>query len=53
MYWLGSKYGITRSMIVAAVGILGLALKGKVFSNRKIYKSEKYATIHTYKQKAN
>jgi hypothetical protein len=31
-------------MIVAAVGILGLALKGKVFSNRKIYKSEKYAT---------
>jgi hypothetical protein len=40
-----------RSSVVAAVGILGLALKGKVFSNRKIYKSE-YATIAAYKQKS-
>jgi hypothetical protein len=32
--------------------VLGLALKGRHFSNRKIYKSEKYATIAAYKQKA-
>jgi hypothetical protein len=42
LYWLGSKYGNANIglAIVAAVGILGLALKEKLFSNRKIYKSE-------------
>jgi hypothetical protein len=55
LYWLGSKYGNANIglAIVAAVGILGLALKEKLFSNRKIYKSEKYTTIAAYKQKAN
>jgi hypothetical protein len=54
LYWLGSKYGNANIglAIVAAVGILGLALKGKAFSQiEKIYKSEKYATIVAYKQK--
>jgi hypothetical protein len=34
LYWLGSKYGNANIglAIVAAVGILGLALKGKGFS---------------------
>jgi hypothetical protein len=32
MYWLGSKYEMLRSSVVAAVGILGLALKKARFS---------------------
>jgi hypothetical protein len=37
LYWLGSKYGNANIglAIVAAVGILGLALKGKAFQIEK------------------
>ena len=54
LYWLGSTVGDATIglALVAAVGVLGLALKGKVFTQiEKIYKSEKYATIAAYKQK--
>jgi hypothetical protein len=47
-----STFGDATIGLLAAVGVLGLALKGRHFSNRKIYKSEKYATIAAYKQKA-
>ena len=54
LYWLGSKYGnpTIGLALVAAVGVIGFALKDKAFSIiEKIYKSEKYATIAAYKQK--
>ncbi len=38
--------------LVAIVGILGFALRNKVFNLiEKVYKTEKYATIEAYKQK--
>lgn len=40
-------------LFVVLAGILGLAFRNKVFSMiEKIYKKEKYNTIHAYKQKA-
>lgn len=54
LYWLGT-YLMNANLglvLVASVGILGLALKNKAFVFiEKIYKSEKYATIAAYKQK--
>jgi hypothetical protein len=54
LYWLGT-YLMNANLglvLVASVGILGLALKNKTFVFiEKIYKSEKYATIAAYKQK--
>jgi hypothetical protein len=41
LYWLGSTFGDATIglALVAAVGVLGLALKGKAFSQiEKIYK---------------
>ncbi|WP_264520059.1 DUF5687 family protein [Flavobacterium sp. N1994] len=39
-------------LLVALAGVLGFALRDKVFSKiEKIYKTEKYATIAAYKQK--
>jgi hypothetical protein len=40
-------------ILVALIGVLGFALRNKVFSMiERIYKSEKYSTINAYKQKA-
>ena len=54
LYWTGATLA-TANMglaLVALVGVIGFALKDKVFSLiEKIYKSEKYATIAAYKQK--
>lgn len=54
LYWWGS-YLMNANLglaFVAIVGILGLALKNKVFVFiEKTYKKEKYATIAAYKQK--
>jgi hypothetical protein len=55
LFWLGNKYGSPTIglAVVAAVGLLGLALKSKTFNKiEKIYKSEKYATIEAYSQKS-
>lgn len=39
-------------LAVAIAGIIGLAFRNKVFSIiEKIYKNEKYATLHAYKEK--
>lgn len=55
LYWLGT-YLMNANLglaLVAAVGVLGLALKNKAFVFiEKIYKKEKYATIAAYKQKS-
>jgi hypothetical protein len=55
LYWLGT-YLMNANLglaFVALVGVLGLALKNKVFIFiEKIYKKEKYATIAAYKQKS-
>ncbi|WP_413999717.1 DUF5687 family protein [Flavobacterium sp. W1B] len=54
LYWLGSTFASANVglVLVASVGLLGLAMKNKAFSLiEKIYKSEKYATIAAYKQK--
>ena len=54
LYWLGSylmgpKLGL---VFVALAGILGFMFRNTVFSIiEKIYKKEKYNTIHAYKQK--
>ena len=43
----------TGYILVAAAGILGMAFRNIVFDKiEKIYKKEKYKTIHAYKQKA-
>jgi hypothetical protein len=40
-------------VFVAVAGVLGFALRDKVFSMiEKIYKTEKYNTIAAYKQKS-
>jgi hypothetical protein len=40
-------------VFVAIAGLLGFALRGKVFTIiEKIYKTEKYKTIAAYKQKS-
>ena len=40
-------------LLVLAAGILGFAFRDKVFTRiERIYKTEKYATIAAYKQKA-
>ncbi|MBG6111744.1 multisubunit Na+/H+ antiporter MnhC subunit [Flavobacterium sp. CG_9.10] len=55
LYWIGSKImdpnlGLA---LVAIAGLIGFALKDKVFSLiEKIYKTEKYKTIDAYKQKS-
>lgn len=54
IYILGYKLVSPEAglLFVAAAGILGFALRNKVFSMiEKIYKSEKYSTLHAYKQK--
>ncbi|MFV8345517.1 DUF5687 family protein [Flavobacterium sp. ZB4P13] len=54
LYWLGSTLANANVglALVASAGVIGFALKDKVFSLiEKIYKSEKYATIAAYKQK--
>ena len=54
IYILGYKLVSPQAglLFVAAAGILGFALRNKVFSMiEKIYKSEKYSTLHAYKQK--
>ena len=54
LYWLGSTMANANVglAIVASAGVIGFALKDKVFSLiEKIYKSEKYATIAAYKHK--
>jgi len=54
LYWAGSaimnpNLGL---VFVAIAGVLGFALRDKVFTMiEKIYKTEKYNTIHSYKQK--
>lgn len=57
MLLFGIGYWIFNAMVgyafVAIAGILGLAFRNKVFTTiEKIYKKEKYKTIHAYKQKA-
>ena len=55
LYWAGSaimnpNLGL---VFVAVAGVLGFALRDKVFSMiEKIYKTEKYKTIDAYKQKS-
>lgn len=54
LYWLGSTMANANVglAIVASAGVIGFAMKDKVFSLiEKIYKSEKYATIAAYKHK--
>ncbi|TDE46678.1 hypothetical protein E0I26_00930 [Flavobacterium rhamnosiphilum] len=54
LYWTGSTLANANVglAVVASAGVIGFALKDKVFSLiEKIYKSEKYATIAAYKQK--
>jgi Family of unknown function (DUF5687) len=54
LYWAGSaimnpNLGLT---FVAVAGVLGFAFRDIVFSRiEKVYKTEKYNTIHSYKQK--
>lgn len=53
-YWLGSHFYSqnTGLILVALAGILGFAFRNKAFSLIvKIYKTEKYATLQSYKQK--
>ena len=55
LYWLGLKYANPNIglALVAGAGVIGFALKNKAFSLiERVYKSEKYATIAAYKQKA-
>ena len=43
----------TGLALVALTGILGFALKNKVFNLiERVYKTEKYKTLEAYKQKA-
>jgi xanthosine utilization system XapX-like protein len=50
-YYLVSP--MTGLALVALTGILGFALRNKVFTwIEKIYKAEKYKTLDAYKQKA-
>ncbi|PVX45913.1 hypothetical protein C8C85_1722 [Flavobacterium sp. 103] len=54
LYWLGIHLMSTNLglVLVAFVGLLGLALKNQAFKFiEKIYKKEKYETIAAYKQK--
>lgn len=55
LYWIGATY-MSANMglaLVAGAGIVGFALKDKAFTIiEKIYKTEKYATIASYKQKS-
>jgi hypothetical protein len=55
LYWAGSSL-MNPSLgliFVAIAGVLGFALRDKVFSMiEKIYKTEKYKTIDAYKQKS-
>lgn len=54
LYWAGSSLrdATTGLVLVAIVGIVGFAMRNRVFSLiEKIYKTEKYATIDAYKQK--
>ncbi|SHF85564.1 hypothetical protein SAMN05443549_101588 [Flavobacterium fluvii] len=55
LYWGGSSLANANVglALVASAGILGFAFKDKAFSLiEKIYKTEKYATIASYKQKS-
>jgi hypothetical protein len=55
LYWIGSKIMNANLglALVAIAGLIGFALKDKVFSLiEKIYKNEKYKTIDAYKQKS-
>ncbi len=54
LYWAGSSLMNSNLGLafVATAGVLGFALRDKVFSMiEKIYKTEKYKTIDSYKQK--
>jgi hypothetical protein len=54
LYWAGSEIMNPNLGLafVALAGVLGFALRDKVFSKiEKIYKTEKYKTIAAYKQK--
>ncbi len=56
LYWIGSKIMNPNLGLafVAVAGVLGFALRDKVFSLiEKVYKTEKYKTIDAYKQKVN
>lgn len=47
--FIGENWGV---LLVVIAGIMGFAFRNKVFSMvEKIYKTEKYATLHSYKQK--
>ena len=49
-YTLGWQFGY---LLVVLAGIIGFAFKNKVFQMiESIYKKEKYATLHAYKQKS-
>jgi hypothetical protein len=55
LYWAGSTLANANVglALVALLGIMGFAFKNKAFSLiEKIYKTEKYATIASYKQKS-
>jgi hypothetical protein len=55
LYWAGTTIMNTNLglVFVAVAGVLGFALRDKVFSMiEKIYKTEKYKTLHAYKQKS-
>ncbi|WP_395051544.1 DUF5687 family protein [Flavobacterium sp.] len=55
LYWAGSSLMNPNLglIFVAVAGVLGFALRDKVFSLiEKIYKTEKYKTIDAYKQKS-
>jgi hypothetical protein len=55
LYWAGSSLMNPNLglVFVAIAGVLGFALRDKVFSIiEKIYKTEKYKTIDAYKQKS-
>jgi len=55
LYWAGSSLMNPNLglVFVAIAGVLGFALRDKVFSMiEKIYRTEKYKTINAYKQKS-
>lgn len=54
LYWAGSAMmsPALGLVFVATAGVIGFAFRDKVFAQiEKIYKAEKYKTIHAYKQK--
>jgi hypothetical protein len=54
LYGLGTYFGglILGLSLVAIVGAIGFLMRDKMFTIiERVYKTEKYATLHSYKQK--